>query len=64
MEVDGVIAGHPKVYDVMCVGIPDEYRGETLKAFIVPETGSETNIRGGDRCLLQGEAGSLQGAKS
>jgi long-chain acyl-CoA synthetase len=26
--------GHPKVADVICVGIPDEYRGETLKAFI------------------------------
>ena len=23
----------------MCVGIPDEYRGETLKAFIVPKPG-------------------------
>lgn len=39
VEVDGVIAGHPKVLDVMCVGIPHEYRGETLKAFIVPKPG-------------------------
>jgi long-chain acyl-CoA synthetase len=39
VEIDGVIAGHPKVFDVMCVGIPDEYRGETLKAFIVPKPG-------------------------
>jgi long-chain acyl-CoA synthetase len=23
----------------MCVGIPDDYRGETLKAFIVPKPG-------------------------
>ena len=38
-EIDGVIFGHPKVADVMCVGIPDEYRGETLKAFIVPKPG-------------------------
>jgi long-chain acyl-CoA synthetase len=39
VEIDGVIAGHPKVFDVMCVGIPDEYRGETLKAFIVLKPG-------------------------
>ncbi|NLB18667.1 MAG: long-chain fatty acid--CoA ligase [Syntrophomonadaceae bacterium] len=38
-EVDGVIFGYPKVADVMCVGIPHEYRGETLKAFIVPKAG-------------------------
>ncbi len=38
-EIDGVIFGHPKVQDVMCVGIPDDYRGETLKAFIVPKPG-------------------------
>jgi long-chain acyl-CoA synthetase len=33
-EVDRAIMGHPKVADVICCGIPDEYRGETLKAFI------------------------------
>lgn len=38
-EVDGVIFGYPKVADVMCVGIPDDYRGETLKAYIVPKPG-------------------------
>jgi long-chain acyl-CoA synthetase len=38
-EIDGVIFGHPKVQDVMCVGIPHDYRGETLKAFIVPKPG-------------------------
>ena len=39
VEIDAVIAAHPKVLDVMCVGIPHEYRGETLKAFIVPKPG-------------------------
>jgi long-chain acyl-CoA synthetase len=39
VEVDGVLAGHPKILDAMCVGIPDEYRGETLKAFIVLKPG-------------------------
>lgn len=38
-EIDGVIFGFSKVADVMCVGIPDDYRGETLKAFIVPKPG-------------------------
>ncbi len=38
-EIDGVIFGFHKVADVMCVGIPDDYRGETLKAFIVPKPG-------------------------
>lgn len=33
-EIDEVIFKHPKVKDVITVGIPDEYRGETVKAFI------------------------------
>ena len=32
--------GHPKVADVICCGIPDEYRGETLKAFIQLKPGA------------------------
>ncbi len=39
-EVDRVIMGHPKVADVICCGIPDEYRGETLKAFIELKPGA------------------------
>jgi long-chain acyl-CoA synthetase len=39
-EVDRVIMGHPKVADVICCGIPDEYRGETLKAFIQLKPGA------------------------
>jgi long-chain acyl-CoA synthetase len=34
-EVDAVLLKHPQVIDAMAVGIPDEYRGETLKAFVV-----------------------------
>jgi len=33
-EIDEVIFKHPKVKDVITVGIPDEYRGETVKAFV------------------------------
>ncbi len=39
-EVDRVLLGHPKVADAICVGIPHEYRGETLKAFIVLKVGA------------------------
>lgn len=34
-EVDEVLFQHPKVEFGIAVGVPDEYRGETLKAFIV-----------------------------
>lgn len=39
-EVDEVLYQHPGVQDAVTVGIPDEYRGETVKAFIVPREGS------------------------
>lgn len=34
-EVDEVLLEHPKVQEAVCVGIPDELRGETLKAYVV-----------------------------
>jgi long-chain acyl-CoA synthetase len=34
-EVEEVIMDHPKVFDVGVAGIPDPYRGETVKAWIV-----------------------------
>lgn len=39
-EIDDVIFKHPQVKDVITVGIPDEYRGETVKAFIQPVEGA------------------------
>jgi long-chain acyl-CoA synthetase len=33
-DVDEVLLKHPKVADAMVIGVPDEYRGETVKAFI------------------------------
>ena len=36
-EIDEVLYQHPKIQDAVAVGIPDEYRGETVKAFIVPK---------------------------
>jgi long-chain acyl-CoA synthetase len=47
-EVEEVIATHPKVMDVGVAGIPDPYRGETVKAWVVlkpGETLTEEEIR-------------------
>lgn len=33
-EIDDVLFKHPKVKDVITIGIPDEYRGETVKSFV------------------------------
>ncbi|MCX7917880.1 MAG: AMP-binding protein [bacterium] len=38
-EVEGVIYKHPKVKEVAVIGIPDQLRGETIKAIIVPKEG-------------------------
>ena len=33
-EVEDVLYGHPAVREVAVVGVPDEYRGETVKAYV------------------------------
>ncbi len=33
-EIDEVLFKHPQVKDAITVGMPDEYRGETVKAFV------------------------------
>jgi len=38
-EIDEVLYQHPKIADAVSVGVPDAYRGETVKAFIVPKEG-------------------------
>jgi len=46
-EVDEVLYQHPKVLHAVAVGIPDEYRGETVKAYVVlkpGETAAEDDI--------------------
>jgi len=40
-EVEEAIAAHPKVLEVGVAGIPDPYRGETVKAWIVLKPGQE-----------------------
>ncbi|MGB6067165.1 MAG: long-chain fatty acid--CoA ligase [Desulfomonilaceae bacterium] len=38
-EIDEVLFQHPKVMDAVSVGIADQYRGETVKAYIVLKPG-------------------------
>jgi long-chain acyl-CoA synthetase len=47
-EVEEEIAKHPKVLEVGVAGVPDAYRGETVKAWVVPKPGetlTEADIR-------------------
>jgi long-chain acyl-CoA synthetase len=39
-EVEEVLFEHPRVKEAAVVGVPDEYRGETVKAFIVLRDGA------------------------
>ncbi len=34
-EIEEVLYQHPKIEEVCIVGVPDAYRGETVKAFVV-----------------------------
>ena len=38
-EIDEVLYAHPKIQEACAVGLPDAYRGETVKAFIVVKPG-------------------------
>ena len=38
-EVDEVLFDHPKVAEAMCIGVPDDYFGEVLKAYVVLREG-------------------------
>jgi long-chain acyl-CoA synthetase len=39
IEVDNVLFDHPKIKEACTIGIPDRYRGETVKAFVVVKEG-------------------------
>jgi long-chain acyl-CoA synthetase len=42
-EVEDVLYGHDAVREAAVVGVPDEYRGETVKAFVSLKPGAEVN---------------------
>jgi long-chain acyl-CoA synthetase len=39
-EIEEVLFEHPDVAEAVAIGIPDEYRGETVKAFVVKKSGA------------------------
>lgn len=43
-EVEDMILGHPKIRDLVIVGIPDELKGEAPKAFIVLKQGESLTL--------------------
>jgi long-chain acyl-CoA synthetase len=51
-EIEEVLQRHPKVKEVVIVGIPDDYYGEAVKAYVFPKEGKtilEDELR--DYCL-------------
>ncbi|GAA3404547.1 long-chain fatty acid--CoA ligase [Paenibacillus hodogayensis] len=42
-EVEEVLFEHPDVQEAAVIGIPDEYRGETVKAFVVRKPGTDVS---------------------
>jgi long-chain acyl-CoA synthetase len=42
-EIDEVLYQHPKVADAVAIGIPDSYRGESVKAFVVLKPGESSS---------------------
>ena len=45
-EVEEILYEHPAVQEAVVVGIPDPYRGETVKAYIVLKEGYTVTDRG------------------
>jgi long-chain acyl-CoA synthetase len=43
-EVEEAISDHPKVLEVGVAGIPDPYRGETVKAWVVVKEGETLTV--------------------
>lgn len=42
-DVEEVLYQHPKVLEACVVGVPDEYRGETVRAYIVARPGEQVS---------------------
>jgi len=42
-EVDEILFEHPKILEACTIGVPDPYRGETVKSFVVLKPGEKLN---------------------
>ena len=40
-DIDEVLFEHPKILEACAIGVPDQYRGETVKAFVVLKPGEQ-----------------------
>ncbi|MGH2542564.1 MAG: long-chain-fatty-acid--CoA ligase, partial [Ardenticatenaceae bacterium] len=43
-EIEEVLYEHPKVLEAAVAGVPDEYRGETVKAYVVLKPGESATV--------------------
>lgn len=42
-EIDEILFSHPKIAEACTIGVPDQYRGETVKAYVVLHEGETMN---------------------
>lgn len=52
-EIEDVVAHHPKVLEVACVGVPSDKTGETVKLFVVKKDNSLTKEELREYCRSQ-----------